>query len=240
MAYPYAPAFYAVPCEGCNSNSEGCGQVARTLGSACGLFDDGAADPADGTVWEARAPSRRSWHDRICVGRHAHRALRRTATAGGRTTRPGDAADRRADLSEARADKAELRADDSEARADASHARADAADARSDAHEALSQGDRRRLEAVEGRLDVHDELITELQAEGLISTQHAANLEGALDTARVIGAAIGIVMARYVVSEVAAFELLRKASMDRNRKLREVAREVVDTGDAPGLPPLHP
>ncbi len=135
-----------------------------------------------------------------------------------------DDAEVRADESQARADKAELRADDSDARADAAQSRSDAA-------QALSEYDRARIAAVEGRLDVHDELIAELQAEGLISTQQAAHLEVALKTARTIGAAVGILMTHYRVTEVDAFKLLRKVSMDGNRKLRLVAEEVVRTGE---------
>jgi len=135
-----------------------------------------------------------------------------------------DEADERADASEARADKAELRADDSAARADAAHAR-------SDKQQALSEYDRARIAAAEGRLDVHDELIAELQAEGLITSEHAAHLEVALKTARTIGAAVGIIMSFRRVGEVEAFALLRKASNDSNRKLRLVAEDVVRTGD---------
>ena len=141
-----------------------------------------------------------------------------------------NAADDRADTSEARADKAELRADDSATRADA-------AQGRSDEQQALSEYDRARLSAAEGRIDVHDELIAELQAEGLISTERAEHLEVALQTARMIGAATGIVMTRHGVNEARAFEVLKKASQDSNRKLRLVAEEVVLTGDVPGLPP---
>ena len=141
-----------------------------------------------------------------------------------------DAAELRADASQSRADKAQLRADDSATRADAADARTDAGDVR-------SRDDRRRIAEVEGRLDVHEEMIAELQTEGLISSEHAAHLDLALETARTIGAAVGIVMTLYRVREVAAFELLKKASVDGNRKLRLVAEEVVLTGDAPGLPP---
>ena len=134
-----------------------------------------------------------------------------------------DEADERADASEARADKAELRADDSATRADA-------AQNRSDEQRALSEYDRARIAAAEGRLDVHDELIAELQAEGLITSEHAAHLEVALKTARTIGAAVGIIMSLLRVGEVEAFALLRKASNDGNRKLRLVAEEVVRNG----------
>lgn len=141
-----------------------------------------------------------------------------------------NAADQRASASESRADEAELRADDSETRADAAGGRTAAEGER-------SRDDRRRLADVEGRLEVHEEMIAELQAEGLISSEQAAHLEIALHTARTIGAAIGIVMTRLSVSEVGAFELLKRASQDSHRKLRLVAEDVVLTGDASGLPP---
>ena len=141
-----------------------------------------------------------------------------------------NAADQRASASESRADKAELRADDSATRADAAQGRTDDEDAR-------SRDDRRRIADVEERLDVHEELICELQAEGLISSDHAAHLELALQAARTIGAAMGVVMTVYRVSDVGAFELLKKASNDSNRKLRLLAEEVVLTGEVPGLPP---
>ena len=140
-----------------------------------------------------------------------------------------DAADERASTSESRADKAELRADDSATRADAAQGRTDVEDDR-------AQENRRRIEDVEGRLDVHEAMIAELQAEGLVSSEQAAHLETALQTARTIGAAVGIVMIRCRVSEVGAFELLKKASQDTNRKLRLVAEEIVLTGDAPSHP----
>ncbi|MFW5474333.1 ANTAR domain-containing protein [Knoellia sp. CPCC 206450] len=141
-----------------------------------------------------------------------------------------DASDKRALALESRADKAELWADDSTTRADAAERRADLGSRR-------SEDDHRRLADVEGRLDVHDEIIAELQAEGLISSKQAKNLEGALQTARTIGAAVGIVMTHHRLSEAQAFELLRKASMDANSKLRLVAEDVVLTGAVPGLPP---
>lgn len=141
-----------------------------------------------------------------------------------------DATDQRAAATDSRADKAELRADDSAARADVAELRTDAA-------HVSSRDYRRRLAEVEGRLDVHDEMIAELQAEGLVSSAQAANLEVALEAARVIGSAVGIVMTLYRVTDVKAFELLRKASMDGNRKLRLLAEDVVLTGHVPGLPP---
>ena len=61
----------------------------------------------------------------------------------------------------------------------------------------------------------------------------AEQLQIALDHARDIGAAIGIVMERLRVTQREAFGLLRKASQDRNRKLFELATELVETGEVP-------
>ncbi len=51
-----------------------------------------------------------------------------------------------------------------------------------------------------------------------------------------IGAAIGIIMANRNLTEEAAFELLRSASQQANRKVRILADEVVRTGDVSDLP----
>ena len=49
-------------------------------------------------------------------------------------------------------------------------------------------------------------------------------------TNRRIGIAIGVVMARYGRTDEQAFELLREQSQVRNKKLRDLAEEVVYTG----------
>ena len=92
-----------------------------------------------------------------------------------------------------------------------------------------------RLEDLELRVDVDRELIAELQTDGTLSREHAANLEEALRTSRRIGAAVGIIMAHREVGEADAFELLRKASMDTNRKVCALADEIVHTGDLGAL-----
>lgn len=55
-------------------------------------------------------------------------------------------------------------------------------------------------------------------------------LERALSSNRRIGMAVGIVMAGRGLTGDAAFQALRKASMDGNRKLVEVAEDVIYTG----------
>lgn len=61
----------------------------------------------------------------------------------------------------------------------------------------------------------------------------AANLEIALSTSRQIGAAMGILMSRELMTFDEAFARLRSASQRLHRKLRDVAAEVVDTGQLP-------
>ena len=59
------------------------------------------------------------------------------------------------------------------------------------------------------------------------------NLETALQSNRRIGVAIGILMSRHGLSEDDAFALLAEASQLTNRKLRDIAEEVVYEGDLP-------
>jgi ANTAR domain-containing protein/GAF domain-containing protein len=70
----------------------------------------------------------------------------------------------------------------------------------------------------------------------LLSSLHsdrAMNLERALETNREIGVAIGILMTRQLTTREQAFEELRVASQHLNLKLRDVAQEVILTGDLP-------
>lgn len=72
------------------------------------------------------------------------------------------------------------------------------------------------LEHCQGKLEV-----AEIQIE---------NLKIALTSARVIGAAIGILMATEKVTADAAFNLLVQASQESQRKVRDIADTVVETG----------
>lgn len=73
-----------------------------------------------------------------------------------------------------------------------------------------------------------------LQAEE--AQRKAAHLESALETSRQIGTAMGILMAREMLTSDQAFAQLRDTSQRLNRKLREVALFVVDTGQLPDVP----
>jgi ANTAR domain/GAF domain len=65
---------------------------------------------------------------------------------------------------------------------------------------------------------------------------HASQLQTALVNSREIGMAMGVLMSAYKFTREQAFDLLRIVSQKTNRKLAEVAADVVDTGrlDLPG------
>lgn len=93
-----------------------------------------------------------------------------------------------------------------------------------------------RLDALESQVSDGQEQIAELQAQGLVSTHQVEQLRQALCSSRRIGAAIGIVMARTNVAEEVAFDALAQASMRSQRKLRDLADHIVETGSIEGLP----
>ena len=62
----------------------------------------------------------------------------------------------------------------------------------------------------------------------------AEELRQALETRELIGQAQGILMERERITADQAFSILRVASQHLNVKLRDVARNLVDTGEAPG------
>jgi hypothetical protein len=65
----------------------------------------------------------------------------------------------------------------------------------------------------------------------------AENLQKALQSNRDIGIAIGILMASHKVTREQAFDLLRIASQHTNRRLRDIALDVADTGTLEVVPP---
>lgn len=60
--------------------------------------------------------------------------------------------------------------------------------------------------------------------------QEIAGLNEAMHSNRVIGVALGILVERYAISPEAAFAYLRRVSQDNNRKLRDLASELVRAG----------
>jgi AmiR/NasT family two-component response regulator len=75
--------------------------------------------------------------------------------------------------------------------------------------------------------------LSQLSAELAEAREQIANLEQALQTSRSIGMAVGIVMASRGLSSDDAFGVLRTASQHQHRKLREIAAEVVISGEVP-------
>jgi GAF domain-containing protein len=66
------------------------------------------------------------------------------------------------------------------------------------------------------------------------------NFHAALTTREVIGQAQGILMERERIGADEAFDILRRASQHLNVKLREVAQNLVDTGERPDTGPTAP
>ena len=64
----------------------------------------------------------------------------------------------------------------------------------------------------------------------MLANDRARNLQRALESNREIGVAIGVLMREHRLSRMQAFDVLRAASQDSNRKLADIALEVVDTG----------
>ncbi|MHB8246019.1 MAG: GAF and ANTAR domain-containing protein [Acidimicrobiales bacterium] len=65
--------------------------------------------------------------------------------------------------------------------------------------------------------------------------RQAENLRAALVTREIIGQAQGILMERERLTAAQAFEILRHASQHLNRKLSEVAQDLVETGERPDI-----
>ncbi|MCW2525955.1 MAG: hypothetical protein JWM76_815 [Pseudonocardiales bacterium] len=64
----------------------------------------------------------------------------------------------------------------------------------------------------------------------------AEHLDVALTTNREIGSAVGILMERHGISDIEAFDLLRRRSQDLNIKLRTIAQSLVTSGLLPAGP----
>ena len=60
---------------------------------------------------------------------------------------------------------------------------------------------------------------------------HSDELQRALVTSRQIGMAMGILMERHLLTQEQAFEFLRDQSQRRNVKLRDLAEQIIYTGD---------
>jgi GAF domain-containing protein len=73
-------------------------------------------------------------------------------------------------------------------------------------------------------------------AVALRSAQTEQHLRTAMTTRSLIGMGQGILMERLRITPDQAFGVLSRLSQERNEKLREVARRLVETGEIPGRP----
>jgi GAF domain-containing protein len=68
-------------------------------------------------------------------------------------------------------------------------------------------------------------------ASAILASRQHEQLNSALSTRDRIGQAKGIIMERYNVGDVQAFEMLRQLSQESNTRLVDVAQKVIDTRD---------
>jgi GAF domain-containing protein len=66
-------------------------------------------------------------------------------------------------------------------------------------------------------------------AAAILASRHGEQLQSALSTRDRIGQAKGIIMERFGIDDVQAFEMLRRLSQDSNTRLIDVAQRVIDT-----------
>jgi AmiR/NasT family two-component response regulator len=60
-------------------------------------------------------------------------------------------------------------------------------------------------------------------------------LRQALQSNRTIGTAVGILMTRYDLEPKRAFQVLVRTSQQNNRKMNDIAEELLRTGELPGV-----
>ena len=92
------------------------------------------------------------------------------------------------------------------------------------------QRDSQEIAKLRAQRDIDLDVIALLEADGILARDKNTNLEIALQTSRRIGAAIGIIMAMEKVTELDAFDKIRHASQHGNRKVRDVAEDVLSIG----------
>jgi AmiR/NasT family two-component response regulator len=80
----------------------------------------------------------------------------------------------------------------------------------------------------------YGELLAQHAAVAIAGAQAEEQLHRAVASRDVIGQAKGIIMERFHIDAVRAFEMMTKLSQDSNTKLVEVAQRVVETTDTGG------
>ncbi len=85
------------------------------------------------------------------------------------------------------------------------------------------------VNAFNGEAEAIGSVLAAHAAAALIASRHGEQLQSALTTRDVIGQAKGIIMERYNVDAIRAFEMLRQLSQSMNTRLADIAQRVVDT-----------
>lgn len=92
-----------------------------------------------------------------------------------------------------------------------------------------------------GRFGAEDigvgQLLAQHAAIAVANTRRDVDLWQAIDARRVVGTASGILMERFRLTEDQAFAVLRRYSQNSNRKLHEIAQQLIDTRELPPDPP---
>ena len=78
--------------------------------------------------------------------------------------------------------------------------------------------------------------VADLAAQLALAHAEIEQLKIAVESRGRIGAAVGIIMATHRLTRADAFDLLRATSQNDNRKLRDVADEITESGLVPTLP----
>jgi AmiR/NasT family two-component response regulator len=84
---------------------------------------------------------------------------------------------------------------------------------------------------LEDQAGVDRAVISQLEADGVVDRKEIEGLRTALMSCRRIGVAMGVVMVKRSVTEDQAFAILSTASQDTHRKVRDLADDVIRTGE---------
>jgi GAF domain-containing protein len=83
--------------------------------------------------------------------------------------------------------------------------------------------------AFDGESETFGTVLAAHAAAAILAGREGEELQSALSTRDRIGQAKGIIMERYGVDDVRAFEMLRRLSQDSNTRLVDIAQRVIDT-----------
>ena len=83
--------------------------------------------------------------------------------------------------------------------------------------------------AFDGESETIGTVLAAHAAAAILASREGEELQSALTTRDRIGQAKGIIMERYGVDDIRAFDMLRKLSQDSNTRLVDIAQRVIDT-----------